>query len=315
MSGKNRLFLGITALFIGAVLLTIPLFFSGSMNYKMNDASLRSIKNIQLSDAAIKRLSSLKGVSVRGDKEFLSLVSAVVGNEKLTEGQRQIILAAARDTFELWGIYAGAIIYMLGGVGLVVIHSRSERSKRQANEREKLGLEELGKLEKDFEEFDKVKRLREEKDRADFLKNVGSSFVLQHLRLEQVSFFSDSEWVFQPGVNILLGRNGYGKSLLLRTLAALLTRDEEHSEHLLREGSSLELQLIRNSEEKIIRREQHRFVKSIGKVPILAIPDSRFLDRTERQLDQGKIRTATFENTVHIIFCAKLRMRAQLARC
>ena len=44
--------------------------------------------------------------------------------------------------------------------------------------------------------------------------------------------------------------------------------------------SGFRLTLIHGSEERTIRRERDRLT-SVGKVPVLAIPDSRFIDRSE----------------------------------
>jgi ABC-type hemin transport system ATPase subunit len=38
-------------------------------------------------------------------------------------------------------------------------------------------------------------------------------------------FFAEFKWNLQPDVNILLGRNGYGKTQLLRPLVAMLQND------------------------------------------------------------------------------------------
>jgi ATPase subunit of ABC transporter with duplicated ATPase domains len=82
-------------------------------------------------------------------------------------------------------------------------------------------------------QFRRVRQLREERSRADFDRNLRSTFSLEHLDMHQVSFFGDCEWFLRPGVNVVLGRNGFGKSLILRTLAALLQGDEERSQALL----------------------------------------------------------------------------------
>lgn len=141
--------------------------------------------------------------------------------------------------------------------------------------------------EDDFERFDEVRRLREEKAQADFERNLGSRISVCSLELRDVLLFPSATWNLQPSVNVLLGRNGYGKSLLLRSLAGVLQRNDEATEVIFRiqaqSGAepSIVLELERDGERESIHRSPVRFVKSIGKVPLLAIPDSRFLDRSQ----------------------------------
>ena len=111
---------------------------------------------------------------------------------------------------------------------------------------------------------------------------------MKRLEMKGVNFFDDCSWEFRPGVNILLGRNGYGKSLLLRSLAALLQRNEEASQDLFNSADSnafLKLTIERGGEPETICRERRRFTDSPGKIPILAIPDSRFVNRADTLID------------------------------
>jgi len=147
----------------------------------------------------------------------------------------------------------------------------------------------LGTLtETDFEQIDRLARIREEKAQVDFERNVKDAFLIKSFHLNDVAFFGKTTWQLQPGVNILLGRNGYGKSLIVRALAALLQRDEVTSADLFNgaaEGASLEVTLERNGTAEHIRREGRRFTESSGRIPILAIPDSRFVNRRDTDIE------------------------------
>lgn len=278
---RFRLVVGLMLVLLSPAPLAVPEI-PAFRTFKITDASLKALYSLGLPESTISNLSHLKGLRVTGEDEFLSIVSAAAATEPLPEVQRLLILGAARYTPHVLFTYGVSAALFLMGFVFIASHLRYERAKRVALEIQKLKREQLDKLkEGDFAHLDEAMRLREEKYEADFLKNLESSFVLQRLRLKQLSFFADSEWVFQPGVNILLGRNGYGKSLLLNALAAMLTKEEGQSDSLLSKGGSLELQLVRNAEELTVVRQQLRFVESIGKVPILAIPDTRFVDRTE----------------------------------
>jgi hypothetical protein len=51
--------------------------------FTITDDSLKVIGNLRLADDAVKKLSSLQGVSVIGEKEFSSVISAVLSKEEL----------------------------------------------------------------------------------------------------------------------------------------------------------------------------------------------------------------------------------------
>jgi transcriptional regulator with GAF, ATPase, and Fis domain len=53
---------------------------------------------------------------------------------------------------------------------------------------------------------------------------------LKYLRLQDTDFYEDFIWEFQGGINIILGRNGYGKSYLLKLLLSMMQRSTEGSE-------------------------------------------------------------------------------------
>jgi hypothetical protein len=108
-----------------------------------------------------------------------------------------------------------------------------------------------------------------------------------------VRFFENGLYEFAPRVNILLGRNGYGKTLLLRALAASIQSDLEHGGQLFppSQGSSssqddtsvpiLALRVERTGSPEETIRDSVYFRKTAGKIPLLAIPDSRFVDRRD----------------------------------
>ena len=54
-----------------------------------------------------------------------------------------------------------------------------------------------------------------------FTKNLTDKIILQSLSLNGFSLYGSIEWNFKNNINVLLGRNGYGKSHLLSILLAL----------------------------------------------------------------------------------------------
>ena len=135
-------------------------------------------------------------------------------------------------------------------------------------------------------EGDRLLRDREAALLSQYRVNLSRPVVLELIRFEGMDFFSDSEWRLKRGFNLLLGRNGYGKSFLLRSTVALLKRDEQLSGELVGamggKNARLHVQVRRleSSRQETIVRDAVRFESSIGEVPILAIPDSRFVDRS-----------------------------------
>ena len=140
-------------------------------------------------------------------------------------------------------------------------------------------------------EGDKLIRDREAALVSQYRVNLRRPVVLELIRFKGMDFFDDSEWRLKRGFNLLLGRNGYGKSFLLRSTVALLKRDEQLSAELVGamggKNPRLHLQVKRleSSRQETIVREAIRFESSIGEVPILAIPDSRFVDRSTTLLN------------------------------
>jgi predicted ATP-binding protein involved in virulence len=130
----------------------------------------------------------------------------------------------------------------------------------------------------DIEE--KLKHLTEQRE---FEDNLGKTIILHQLELQGLHFFDDFTWRFQPRINVLLGRNGYGKTYLMRFLAALLQKNKELIPEFFKNSSKdsfARLNTSKNGELVTILRNKVLFQESFGKVPLLAIPDMRFVDKS-----------------------------------
>lgn len=151
--------------------------------------------------------------------------------------------------------------------------------------------------------FRQVEIIKKERDRLEeklFESNLKDRFVVQSLQWRGVRFFESGVYRFAPRVNVLLGKNGYGKTLLLRTFVALLQRDVDCSAQIFAAGPSrgkslttgdpvteevqplLALEVVRNGSSETITRDATYFADKVGKIPVLAIPDSRFVNRSVR---------------------------------
>lgn len=114
-----------------------------------------------------------------------------------------------------------------------------------------------------------------------FLQNLRSESILEYVDLDGTSFHDQLSWNITPSINVLLGRNGYGKTLLLRSLLALLQYDDETARQTLGSGRAM-VSILRNEREESIRFFDQFFDEqdAVGKLPVLAIPDTRFIDRS-----------------------------------
>jgi len=122
-----------------------------------------------------------------------------------------------------------------------------------------------------------------ERNEIRYRRNLSSVFSIKTFRLHKASIFSDVAWNLEPGVNVLLGRNGFGKSLLLRLLVGMISNDDDQLTAMLSkpdEEQRLSVWLFKDGEPTAIERDQKAFVESVGKIAVLAIPDSRFINRT-----------------------------------
>jgi predicted ATPase len=115
-------------------------------------------------------------------------------------------------------------------------------------------------------------------------RNATETISLTALELRGVKFFEDGDYRFAPNVNVLLGKNGYGKTLLLRALAAMIQCDNERTDPLFagRSGARLTLRVTRNGNPDETVRDRRTFKPTVGRIPLLAIPDVRFLNRAEQ---------------------------------
>jgi photosystem II stability/assembly factor-like uncharacterized protein/predicted ATPase len=140
----------------------------------------------------------------------------------------------------------------------------------------------------EYRDVETILAERQFAEEEQFVRNLKDDFLLRSFELTSVRFFEDCAWEFRPRVNVLLGKNGYGKTLLLRALAATIQCDLENGRHLLRtpdrgasvaSDSTLTLRVERNGEPEETVRDLRYFPKTAGKIPLLAVPDSRFVNR------------------------------------
>ncbi len=143
--------------------------------------------------------------------------------------------------------------------------------------------------------------------------NLLATVKLTRMTCSPAFFFGDLEWRLNLKVNVLLGKNGFGKTLLLRLLVFLTQpkEEEEFNQLIEKDGNlktSLALEAQRGQGKEAVSKTSHksktstdspskyRFAgEAFGKVPMLAIGEIRYLPR----LDNLHISPAFAENAYH----------------
>jgi tetratricopeptide (TPR) repeat protein len=130
--------------------------------------------------------------------------------------------------------------------------------------------------------LEQADRLQEQ---SSFEQNAGQQYQVRQFEVQGLDFFADFKWQLQPGVNILLGRNGYGKSLLLRALVAMIQNDQEQTAPFMLGAPTaatprMQVTIERAGETVVTKRSVISFDEQFGKMPVLAIPDMRYLDKS-----------------------------------
>ncbi len=212
------------------------------------------------------------------------------------------------QTIRLWDIRDGKCDFTLKG------NSDRERPYEGMNitgvtgltEDQKSSLRTLGAVDGiDEEQFETTKRIQKKKDKQDFKDNLHKRFVFQKIGFQGLSFFGDFEWELQPQINVLLGKNGFGKTQLMRVLASFIQKDDKLSDFYdfssLPPSSAISLSL--KIDDIVLDRGLDR-KNTVGKIPVLAIPDYRFIDKSRTSItraDDGKI-DLTEHGAFHFIY-------------
>ena len=150
-----------------------------------------------------------------------------------------------------------------------------------------------------FSNAKEIERAQREAEERLFKQNLVFPVSLRSVRFQPGGIFGGFDWELQPQINVLLGRNGYGKTQLLRTIVGLLLADGEWLRGFAGSGTDVpiwqlsveswqELKSGADRESEPLTFSNGRLVSTIGQVPVLAIPDSRFVDRQSRHLQPGE---------------------------
>jgi hypothetical protein len=137
----------------------------------------------------------------------------------------------------------------------------------------------------DTRSYKESQRSAERRAQELFQKNLHSECVIEHIDIDETAFYKELSWNLTPGVNVLLGRNGYCKTFLLRGLVALLQYKDRAALQTIGNGSA-SISILRNEREESIRFSNQYYDEdnAVGQIPVLAIPDARFINRSVTSL-------------------------------
>jgi len=123
---------------------------------------------------------------------------------------------------------------------------------------------------------------------VNFEKNIQNKIQLKELVLQDLNFFSNQICQFNNKINIILGKNGFGKTYLLKLIVALAQNDT----FILRDyfknsgdDSYVKCLLQQDNKYKTILKDKNYKDINIGKIAILSVPDVRYLDKSKNSLE------------------------------
>lgn len=159
------------------------------------------------------------------------------------------------------------------------------RELKEKNEELKKAKQEVEKLIQ--ANLVRMKRYEREDAIQKFQENLKASIKVDNIVLNEFVPYQQINWKLNPNINVLLGRNGYGKTHLLRSIVSLLQKDEEKTREIFQHNSEnlyAQIDLIKNGNDYSINHKDGYFEDVIGKVPILAIPDARYLNKSRESI-------------------------------
>jgi hypothetical protein len=208
-----------------------------------------------------------------------------------------IFLLFFKRPFESWAvalITAGSTVMAALLMGLVIRRENIEM-RTAVSKAEELAMR-LGDV-RESEELVTAEKRRTRVEGELFELNRSRAFTLMSLELTGTRYFADCDWTFSSNLSLLLGRNGYGKTYVLQSIAALLSCNFGAMERMFEDDDArIELTIgyapIRSDTDAPTQTAPVSFsdagiISRIGPVPVLAIPGLRFIDKSSSSFGPG----------------------------
>jgi hypothetical protein len=258
----------------GVLFLLGPLVSERLRTFEVTDATLAVLARQHAPADLISGLSHLKGTEITGRKAFVISLLLLPGSARYLDS---IVEASWQKTVDL----EAAVGFFSLGLVIMVVEWRARRSRPAAGEEQSMDIG-------PSVDFERQRRQHELRKARLFDDNIGRRFLIKQVSMKNLDFYDDFSWDFQPGMNVLLGRNGYGKTHLLRGIVAAMQWDDQcvsdFSGPSPSASSTIRVTMTRDGEPLEIACRRGIVVNTKGKVPLLAIPDCRFVDRSRTSL-------------------------------
>ncbi|MEO6230429.1 MAG: AAA family ATPase [Ferruginibacter sp.] len=321
----------------GIVFIIIGLFFTGSILFQLVKDNLADLKNSKY-PVFINLYENLEMSRVESIQEGLSDNSKTVNTSFSTKdtGRRR-----SRTNFEQLNKFGTLDYYMEIGQQLEedgdydgALEKYSKGYEKFPDEYEFLRMRADVFLKKNDvnQSLEYLKEYNKQKNNVTVENNLKRNIYIDYFEIKDHPFYGDLSWPVNKQMNILLGKNGYGKSHLFSILVALVQNDiEKTKEFSTISSTSSKVQLsdstlptdnlivtLATDEKFPLLKEQKEILNDIadetsrqeqedafqeefknisfssrglnslaGKVPILAISDTRFIDKSTNFLSRS----------------------------
>lgn len=133
-------------------------------------------------------------------------------------------------------------------------------------------------------------------DNLTYFNNQHNPLIIEYLEIDNHLMFDELKWRMAPQMNVLLGKNGYGKTFVLKLLAAFLANDSARINEF--SGTRAEIKIgvlphpvraIYQSTSAQIISLENGAVNTMAPIPVLAIPDIRVVSRSANGISPPNI--------------------------
>lgn len=134
-----------------------------------------------------------------------------------------------------------------------------------------------------------IEKLKKVKSHKKFKNNLSRKLILRGIEVENIGDLDTISWKLDERVNIIIGENGSGKSLLLRIAAAMAQSSNIAIKKLKLQSTSLpKMKITEGINKELFKNNIYKtnsildIEESIGKIPVLAIADIRYVNKDDK---------------------------------
>lgn len=102
--------------------------------------------------------------------------------------------------------------------------------------------------------------------------------------MHEIPFFANGTWYLKNQMNVLLGKNGYGKTHLLRAVLLMIANNDDRAKDFftgIASSAELKMKLQLEGNQLSISRGRIEYNQRSQRIPTLAIPSARFINQAK----------------------------------